>query len=245
MQQAERAVEIRNVSVVLGKQAAVLTRVSAQLSKGKIIGLLGPSGAGKTTLLRAIVGRQHLSNGTIRVLGKPAADTSLRREVSYMTQGLSVYGDLTVTENIRYFARMLGLKKADIGAAVTGVIRTLSLQKQADSVVHSLSGGQKQRVSLAVSLLGKPKLLVLDEPTVGLDPVLREQLWQLFRSLVDDGATILISSHVMDEASRCDELLLLRDGRLLVHATPRALCEKTGAETVEAAFVHLVEGAAR
>jgi ABC-2 type transport system ATP-binding protein len=205
-----------------------------------VTGLLGPSGSGKTTLLRAIVGVQRLESGRVEVLGEPAGSKPLRARVGYMTQAPSVYGDLTVRENLRFFARVLGVH-AD---AVPRAIREVSLEDHADSVVARLSGGERARVSLAAALLGSPALLVLDEPTVGLDPVLRRDLWELFHGLADRGATLLVSSHVMDEADRCDALLLLREGKLLAQATPAELRERTGAQQLDEAFLRLVEEAA-
>lgn len=204
---------------------------------GKIVGLLGPSGAGKTTLMRAIVGRQRLTSGEVSVLGQPAGSARIRRRIGYMTQGLSVYTDLTVQENLRYFAAMLGLGRQEAGR----VIAEVDLAAQSRQLVRTLSGGQKSRVSLAAALLGRPDLLVLDEPTVGVDPVLRQQLWHLFRELAGQGKTLIVSSHVMDEASRCDDLILIRQGSVLAHGAPQTLCRQTGARDVEGAFLKLVE----
>lgn len=234
------SVEIKDLSVKLGKDFMALRNVSASLPAGKIIGFIGPSGAGKTTLIRSIVGRQKIQNGSIVVLGIPAGDKRLRSQVSYMTQEVSVYDDLTVAENISYFATMAGLRRRDIGAETRRLLATVELSANANQLVRDLSGGQKQRVSLAIALIGHPTLMVLDEPTVGLDPLLREQLWKLFHGLADTGTTLIISSHVMDEAERCDELLLIRDGRILSGGTPAALCRQTGSSSVEQSFLKLV-----
>lgn len=234
------AIEIKNLSVKLGGHYRALKNINVDLPAGKIIGFIGPSGAGKTTLIRSIVGRQRLSGGSITVNGLPAGSAKLRSQMSYMTQEISVYHDLTVGENLRYFAVMFGLKRKDVGRAVADILRTVDMSQQANQLVDDLSGGQKQRVSLAIALIGYPRLMVLDEPTVGLDPVLREQLWQLFHKLAQDGTTIIISSHVMDEAERCDDLLLIREGEVLAHDSPRKLCEQTGAKSVEQSFLKLV-----
>lgn len=234
------AVEIKNLSVVLGGKFTALKNISVELPAGKIIGFIGPSGAGKTTLIRTIVGRQKIKKGHIQVLGLPAGSAKLRQELSYMTQEVSVYSDLTVRENLRYFATMNGKSRSETKQIVGEVLQKVDLTNRASSLVKNLSGGQKQRVSLAVALIGYPKLMVLDEPTVGLDPVLREQLWSLFNELAASGTTLIISSHVMDEASRCQDLLLIRDGQILAHGSPRALCEQTGTKTVEASFIKLV-----
>jgi ABC-2 type transport system ATP-binding protein len=215
----------------------VLPGISLEVRRGVVTGLLGPSGSGKTTLMRAIVGVQIVEAGTVTVLGLPAGSPELRRRVAYVTQAPSVYGDLTVRENLRYFARILDVPDARIAAAIDLV----DLAPQAGQVVRTLSGGERSRVSLATALLGEPELLVLDEPTVGLDPVLRRDLWATFHRLANEGATLLVSSHVMDEAKRCQELLLLRDGRIVAAAPPAALLEQTGAPDLEAAFLALAE----
>jgi ABC-2 type transport system ATP-binding protein len=216
--------------------ARVLHGLDVEITRGSLVGLLGPSGCGKSTLMRAIVGVQVVAGGTIEALGEPAGSPSLRRRVAYVTQAPSVYGDLTVRENIEYFARVLGASDQ-----VEDVITTVGLAPHAGDVAHRLSGGQLARVSLATALLGRPELLVLDEPTVGLDPVLRLELWERFRALAEGGATLLVSSHVMDEAERCDRLLLMRDGRILASDSPAGLLERTGARDVEEAFLRLIQ----
>jgi ABC-2 type transport system ATP-binding protein len=215
----------------------VLRNLTASLRMGAVTGLLGPSGCGKTTLIRAVVGVQKLAGGTVQVLGHPAGAPHLRARVAYTTQAPSVYADLTVRENLRYFARILGVPPGRTRHALDAV----DLEPAADQLVGTLSGGQRSRASLACALLGRPDLLVLDEPTVGLDPVLRRDLWELFHRLARDGATLLVSSHVMDEAARCDRLLLMRDGRLMADTTPQELRERTGETEMESAFLHLVE----
>mgnify|MGYP000923765776 CR=1 FL=1 len=234
------SVEISKVTVILGKKFEALKDVSVSLPKGKIIGFIGPSGAGKTTLIRSIVGRQKLSAGSITVFGIDAGDKQLRDLVSYMTQEVSVYTDLTVAENIEYFATMIGMPRKTISEEVNRLLDIVDLVPQKYQLVEKLSGGQKQRVSLAIALIGKPKLMVLDEPTVGLDPLLRDELWNLFRNLADDGTTLIVSSHVMDEAERCDELLLIRNGQILAEGTPKELCQKTGTDSVEKSFLTLI-----
>lgn len=216
----------------------VLHDLHFQVSRGEVVGLLGPSGCGKTTLMRAIVGVQAGVTGSIDVLGEPAGTPALRRQIGYVTQSPSIYADLTPRENLRFFARVLGLGSA----AVNHVIATVDLGAQADRVVAGLSGGERSRVSLAVALLGEPALLVLDEPTVGLDPVLRRSLWNVFHDLADAGAAVIVSSHVMDEAERCDRLLLMRDGHFLADGPPAQIVAGTGAATIEGAFLALVEG---
>ncbi|NYD56590.1 ABC-2 type transport system ATP-binding protein [Nocardioides marinisabuli] len=215
---------------------AVLQGLDLRVGHG-VTGLLGPSGSGKSTLMRALVGSQLVSAGTVTVLGHPAGSPAVRGRVGYATQSAGVYDDLSVAENLGFFARVLGVG----GTEVERVLEVVDLAEQRDAVVGRLSGGQRGRVGLAVALLGSPGLLVLDEPTVGLDPVLRARLWGRFHELAAAGAAVLVSSHVMDEAERCDRLLLVREGRLLAEDTPAGLRERTGAGTVEDAFLALVE----
>jgi len=229
------AVVVESLQVVRGG-TEVLRDLSFVLPSGGVTGLLGPSGSGKTTLLRCLLGVQRIAHGAVTVLGQPAGRPVLRSQIGYASQAASVYDDLTVIENLRYFARTLSAPSSD----VERVISAVDLTTFTGRLVRRLSGGQRSRVSLAVAMLGTPKLLVLDEPTVGLDPVLREDLWALFHRIADSGATVLVSSHVMDEAERCDELLLLRAGKLLAHDRPSALKQQTGTSSMDAAFLHLV-----
>lgn len=229
------AVDIEDLRVRRGSRE-VLHGVSAQVPTGQVVGLLGPSGCGKTTLMRCIVGVQAKVRGRVTVLGQAAGSAELRRQVGYVTQAPSVYGDLTVRQNLDYFARLLGATPA----AVEDTLHTVGLGASASARVDRLSGGQRARVSLATALLGRPSLLVLDEPTVGLDPVLREDLWSTFGALAEAGTTLLVSSHVMDEASRCDRLLMMRDGVLLADDTPQALLDRTGATDLDRAFLQLI-----
>jgi ABC-2 type transport system ATP-binding protein len=242
----EPAVHAEDLTVVRGP-GTVLRGLDFSVPHGQITGLLGPSGCGKTTLMRAVVGTQAKVTGTLEVLGHPAGDPSLRSRIGYVTQDPSVYNDLTIRQNLNYFAAILDPGRAAADRRhqnVTRAIADVDLASHADALAGNLSGGQRSRVSLAVALLGTPELLVLDEPTVGLDPVLRRDLWNLFHALASDrGATLLVSSHVMDEAERCHRLLLMREGRILADDTPDALRRRTGSETVEAAFLHLVDQA--
>jgi len=237
MQDDTHAVVAKKVGVTR-QNTRILHDVSFALTPGKITGLIGPSGSGKTTLMRCIVGAQRLTGGTLQVLGMPAGAKELRSRIGYVTQAPAVYDDLTARQNLQYFARILSVGNDD----VTRVLKEVDLTRQAGQVVGSMSGGQRARVSLAVALLGDPQLLILDEPTVGLDPVLRARLWELFAALAARGCTLVISSHVMDEAERCPELLLLRDGAVLSHGSRQALLDKTGSRTVEQAFLVLATG---
>jgi ABC-2 type transport system ATP-binding protein len=231
------AIEARALRVRRGGKV-VLHDVSLDVEAGAVTGLLGPSGSGKTTLMRAIVGVQIVEAGEVTVLGAPAGAPELRHRVGYVTQAPSVYSDLTVHENLRYFARVLGVPAARVDEAIA----TVGLGGQEGQVVGTLSGGERSRVSLATALLGDPDVLVLDEPTVGLDPVLRRDLWDTFHRLANGGATLLVSSHVMDEAGRCDALVLMREGSVVAADAPAALLERTGADDLERAFLALAEG---
>ncbi|HSS55014.1 MAG TPA: ABC transporter ATP-binding protein [Gaiellales bacterium] len=231
----DAAISIRDLVVDRGGHR-VLDGVSVEVAAGRITGLLGPSGCGKSTLMRSIVGVQIVASGRVDVLGLPAGAPGLRSDVGYVTQAPSVYLDLTARQNLDYFARVLDAPAQRVAEAIASV----DLASSADRPVGSLSGGQRARVSLATALLSRPRLLVLDEPTVGLDPVLRGELWAGFRDLADAGTTLLVSSHVMDEADRCDDIVLMRDGAILAATAREQLLTETGADGVEQAFLRLV-----
>jgi ABC-2 type transport system ATP-binding protein len=232
------AVAIRDLRVVRAGNV-VLPGISLDVEEGTVAGLLGPSGSGKSTLLRAIVGVQIVESGTLEVLGAAAGSAGLRRRVGYVTQAPSVYADLTVAENLRYFERVVGAPQRSVERALD----TVGLRDLEGRVVRTLSGGQVSRVSLAAALLAGPELLVLDEPTVGLDPLLRRDLWRTFRTLAEAGVTLIVSSHVMDEADHCDQLLLLREGKLIADEAPASLRARTGCDDLDDAFLALVEQA--
>ena len=229
------AVQVEDLVVRRGKRD-VLRGLTCAIPQGTVTGLLGPSGSGKTTMLRAIVGVQQIHSGSVRVLGEAAGSAGLRRQVGYVTQSPSVYGDLTVAQNVAYFAAIAGVDRTK----VSQVIDQVGLGSAAGQMVATLSGGQASRVSLACALVAAPSVLILDEPTVGLDPVLRVELWTLFHQLAEGGATLLVSSHVMDEAGRCDQLLLLREGHLLAAETPAVIRERAGTDDLEEAFLQLI-----
>lgn len=229
------AIAIEGLRVRRGR-TDVLHGIDLHVPRGQVVGLLGPSGCGKTTLMRSIVGVQKVKAGTVTVLGRPAGSAPLRQRVGYVTQAASVYDDLTIRQNLDYFRRVLGAARADVDRAIAAT----ELGDHAGRLVSGLSGGQRSRVSLAAALLGSPDLLVLDEPTVGLDPLLRVELWDLFHRLADAGTSLLISSHVMDEATRCDRLILMREGAVLADTTPDELLAETGAADAEGAFLALL-----
>ena len=231
----ESSVSIDHLTVVRGKRNA-LDDVSVRIARGTITGLLGPSGCGKTTLMRCVVGTQIIASGTVTALGRPAGSAELRSRVGYVTQDPTIYDDLRVIDNVRYFASLYGT-----GAnAADDAISAVGLTDHRTAFCGNLSGGQRTRASLACALVTHPELLVLDEPTVGLDPVLRVDLWDQFHELARRGTTLLVSSHVMDEADHCGDLLLLREGRLLAHTTPRKLREDTGCTSLEEAFLSVI-----
>lgn len=239
---AEPAIRVEALRVVRGGRT-VLPGLTLSVPRGQLIGLLGPSGCGKTTLMRCIVGVQQVAGGTVEVLGEPAGSEGLRRRIGYLTQDASVYLDLTITENIRYFATVVGVPRPGVDAEVLRVLGLVDLVDHASSRAGNLSGGELSRVSLAAALVGKPEVLVLDEPTVGLDPVLRRDLWAIFRRLAEGGVTLLVSSHVMDEAIRCDRLLLMRAGTVLADDTLQGVLTSTGTTDAEEAFLALVDRA--
>lgn len=229
-------VRISNLKIIRDGKT-IIPDLSMYINRGKIVGLLGPSGSGKTTIMRSIVGVQAIQAGSITVFGREAGAKDLRTRIGYFTQSASIYTDLTCLENLRYFARILGQSEI----SVTEVLELVDLTKNQKQLASSLSGGERARLALATALLGKPELLILDEPTVGLDPVLRRDLWNLFHKLADQGKTLLISSHVMDEADRCDSLFLLRDGQILAGGTPQELKARANTDEMEEVFISLVE----
>ncbi|WP_405104104.1 ABC transporter ATP-binding protein [Micromonospora sp. NBC_01412] len=231
----DHAIAVRDLVVERGRRP-VLHGVSCAVPRGSVTGLLGPSGSGKTTLMRAVVGVQTVRSGSVTVLGRPAGSAPLRSRVGYLTQAPSVYADLTVRENARYFAVLQGRGRAEADRAVADV----GLAEAAGQLVGTLSGGQRSRASLACALVGEPELIVLDEPTVGQDPVLRADLWARFHALAAAGTTLLVSSHVMDEAARCDRLLLIREGRLIADDTPDAVRAAAGVDDLDEAFLRLI-----
>jgi ABC-2 type transport system ATP-binding protein len=234
------AIDVRGLVVERGGRR-VLHGLDFAVREGTITGLLGPSGGGKTTLMRCLVGVQRVAAGTVTVLGRPAGTAALRARVGYVTQSPSVYADLSVLDNARYFAALAGAP----ASAVHETLDAVRLTDRAHALVRELSGGQLSRASLACALLARPELLVLDEPTVGLDPVLRRDLWQLFTDLAAGGTTLLVSSHVLDEARRCGRIMLLREGRLVADDSPGAIAERAGTDDMDEAFLRIVDQIAR
>lgn len=215
--------------------ARIVDNATFVLPRGSMTALVGPSGSGKTTLMRMIVGTQANVQGNVSVLGKPAGHANLRSKVTYATQAASVFEDLTVKENIDYVRSIYQLSKQRRDA----IIERLGLQEHADTLCGRLSGGQRSRVSLAMALLPSPELMVLDEPTVGLDPLLRRELWEMFHELVHEGTTLIISSHILDEADQCEHVLFVDEGRV-EHATRDDVLARTGTDSMEDAFLEVM-----
>jgi len=236
-QSTQSTIDVVDLSVVRGNNE-ILKSISFGAAPGELIGLLGPSGSGKTTLMRSLLGVQATTGGSARILGFEVRSPLLRARIGYMAQGSAVYLDLSVEENVRYFAGVL----AEPPSEISRVLDVVALTSFADRLVSSLSGGEQTRVSLGVALIGSPPVLILDEPTVGLDPILRRDLWRTFDELATAGTTVIVSSHVMDEATHCARLLLLRDGQLLFDDTPASLLVTSGAANYDVAFERLIEG---
>ena len=233
------SIEVSNLRVKRGGNL-VIPKLDVTIPGGSVTGLLGPSGCGKTTLIRCLAGIQITERGDVTVLGEPAGTALNRARVAYVTQSSSVYPDLTARQNLDYFAALCGSSDADVERALEAV----GLTERGGQLTGDMSGGERTRVSLAAALLANPDVYLLDEPTVGLDPVLRRDLWKLFNSLAAEGRTLLVSSHVMDEAGRCDRVLLMRDGELIADATPDELRSAAGTNDLEQAFLVLAERSA-
>lgn len=207
-----------------------------QVRAGEIYGLLGPNGSGKTTLIRLITGLLRATDGSVQVLGRMMPDKEVLAQIGYMTQASALYEDLTIRENVAFFAAMCGAG-GQSKRRVEEVLALVGLSERSGSQVRTLSGGMKQRASLACALVHAPRLLLLDEPTVGVDPQQRAVFWSYFRRLAAEGVTLVVSSHVMDEAERCDRLGFLRQGRLLAEGSADALRRRSGSATLEEAFL--------
>lgn len=224
------------MTVIRGR-TRILSRFNLEVESGAILGLLGPSGSGKTTIMRSVAGLQRLTGGSIKVLGKPAGDKSLRTRIGYSTQDASIYRDLTCSENVDYFSAL----HRHANSSTDEILELVDLGKNRKQLAATLSGGERARLALATALVGAPEILILDEPTVGLDPLLRRDLWSLFHRFTNEGKTLLVSSHMMEEADHCDELVLLRDGEILAKGSPTELRAQAGLENMDAVFISLVE----
>lgn len=229
-------VSIRGVSKNFGA-AEVLKNINLEIQQGEIFGLLGPSGAGKTTLVKELAGLDVPSAGEIEVFQERMPALHLIEKLGYMAQSDALYMDLSARENLEFFSALYGLKKKERKQRIVEVMELVQLSDHLGKQVSNYSGGMKRRLSLAIALLHQPELLILDEPTVGIDPVLRKSVWEAFHQLKDEGKTLIVTTHVMDEAEKCDRLGLMREGRLIAVGTPEELKQETHSSSIEEAFL--------
>jgi ABC-2 type transport system ATP-binding protein len=229
-------VSVKDVSKNFGKQE-VLKNISMEIEKGEIFGLLGPSGAGKTTLVKMIAGIETTTTGSIHVLDVKMPNLSILSVIGYMAQSDALYSELSAIENLEFFASIYGLKGSKRRDRISEVMEIVNLTNELKKPVGQFSGGMKRRLSLGAALLHEPKLLILDEPTVGIDPVLRQSIWKELKKLSQQGITIIVTTHVMDEAEKCDRLGMIREGALIAVGTPEYLKNQTGVTTIEKAFL--------
>lgn len=229
-------IDVRNVTKAFGKRI-VLDAIDFQVPYSQICGLLGPSGAGKTTLVRMIAGIDEPDHGHVEVFGERMPKLELMRQIGYMAQSDALYMELTAKHNLEFFGSLYGLSGARLKQRIEAVMQIVNLEQDLNKTVTHYSGGMKRRLSLATALLHEPKLLILDEPTVGIDPVLRQSIWRELSRIRDAGTTILVTTHVMDEADKCDQLGMIRDGKVIAYGTPESLKEQTASSTIEEAFL--------
>lgn len=234
--QEKRIVSTKNVSKVFGKQH-VLQNINLDIFSGEIFGFLGPSGAGKTTLVKQLVGLELPSEGEIYVFNEKMPSLPLIEKIGYMAQSDALYEELSAKENLEFFASLYGLKKKHRQTRIREVMEIVELTDHLNKLVSNYSGGMKRRLSLAIALLHEPKLLILDEPTVGIDPVLRRSIWNVFYELKKKGSALIVTTHVMDEAEKCDRLGMIRGGQLIAVGTPEELKNNTHSATIEEAFL--------
>jgi len=228
---------LRKVNKFFGKKH-VLKDIDLEVPYGQIFGMLGPSGCGKTTLVKIAAGILTATSGEAFVLGRAMPNLGLMSKIGYMAQSDALYSSLTAVENLRFFGAMYGMKKAELAQRVEEVLALVGLSADLHKPVEAFSGGMKRRLSLAIAILHRPPVLVLDEPTVGIDPLLRRQIWEELNKLAAGGVTILVTTHVMDEAEKCHRLAMMREGRLIARGTARELKEQVGVSSLEEAFIH-------
>lgn len=230
-------VEVLNVSVKYDKHI-ILKNINMSINEGEIIGLLGPSGAGKTTLVKAIIGMKAVSMGEIMVLGETMPTLKIVSDLGYMAQSDALYDDLCGIDNVLFFGELYGIKGKVAKQRAMDVLTLVNLESDANKLVKNYSGGMKRRLSLAIALVHSPKLLILDEPTVGIDPVLRKKFWDEFHRIKEAGGTIIVTTHVMDEAYKCDKLALIRNGQIISEGSPDEIISASGTKTIEEAFLY-------
>ncbi|MCM3626371.1 ABC transporter ATP-binding protein [Paenibacillus glycanilyticus] len=223
-------------------ERTVLSDISLTVPRGELFGLLGPSGSGKTTLIKLITGIDRADGGKVELFGQPMPQLKMLQAFGYMAQADALYQELTGKENMAFYGSLYGLTGKALASRIQSCAALVNLNDHLDKSVNAYSGGMKRRLSLAIALLHEPQLLVLDEPTVGIDPVLRKAIWNELRDLTQTGVTIIVTTHVMDEAEKCDRLGLIRDGKLIAVDTPRAIIEQAGVHTIEEAFIALGSG---
>ncbi|MDO3410573.1 ABC transporter ATP-binding protein [Saccharibacillus sp. CPCC 101409] len=216
----------------------VLRDISLEVEKAEIFGLLGPSGAGKTTLVKLLAGIDEASAGHVELLGTKLPKLSMLKRIGYMAQSDALYMELSASENLKFFGKLMGLKGEPLKRRMQHVVDLVGLGEHLRKPVSSYSGGMKRRLSLAIALIHEPEVLILDEPTVGIDPVMRQSIWDELREISAGGATIIVTTHVMDEAEKCHRLGMVRDGRLIAVGTPDGLKQDTGSDTIEQAFLY-------
>jgi len=233
----EAVIRVENFKQQFGK-LVVLKSINLEVKRGEILGLLGPSGSGKTTLVKAIVGMSEPTEGTVTVLQTKMPSLSVVSKIGYMAQSDALYEDLNAYDNILFFASLYGMKGKEAKKRADEVLELVILRNEGKKLVKNFSGGMKRRLSLAIALVHKPEILILDEPTVGIDPVLRVEFWKEFERIRKAGVTIIITTHVMDEAEHCDRLALIRNGGIIAMGTPDELKDKSGEATVEGAFLY-------
>jgi ABC-2 type transport system ATP-binding protein len=230
-------IRVEHVSRSFGKKK-VIDDISLEVNNGEIFGMLGPSGAGKTTLVKMIAGIDEPTSGTIHVLDSKMPSLQVMKKIGFMAQSDALYGELTALENLQFFAAIYGLKGKKQKQRIEEVMELVNLTEHIKKTVNNYSGGMKRRFSLAASLLHEPEVLILDEPTVGIDPVLRQSIWEELERIRQKGTTIVVTTHVMDEAEKCQRLAMIRDGRLIAVGSPEELKKKTNSQTIEEAFLY-------
>ncbi|GBF71850.1 hypothetical protein PA598K_00063 [Paenibacillus sp. 598K] len=238
MDQSERiAIDVQEVSRSFGKKEA-LHRIGLQVRRHEIFGLLGPSGSGKTTLIKLMAGIDEANEGVVTLLGRRLPHLSMMGRIGYMAQSDALYAELSAKENLVFFGKLFGLQGNRLNTRIQQTMTLVGLTEDMNKPVTSYSGGMKRRLSLAIALLHEPEVLILDEPTVGIDPVLRQSIWNELHALSRQGTTLIVTTHVMDEADKCHRLGMIRDGRLIAVGSPEALKQKTDSSTIEQAFLY-------
>lgn len=237
-------IDIQSITKSYGK-AVILKDVTTQFEPGLITGLIGPSGAGKTTLIKCILGMTTMDSGTISINGNRIPNREILRSIGYMSQSDALFDDLTAVENLKFFAKLYIHKahKLDINEQIERTLEIVNLSHEKHKKVKAFSGGMKRRLSLAISMIQNPDILILDEPTVGIDPRLRKSIWNDLFQFRDEGKTILITTHVLDEADKCDRLLLMREGQIISYGTPNEIKSSYNVKTIEDVFLALGDGA--